>query len=303
MWTNLLLEIIFNRDGKQCEHCVFTVRAASERSFPCRDGRFNFRFERIDVASYDTSSPILDLENTIFFSNLLKDTQIHILADFDEHEAEFYADFFAGDPSHFTLNMPSTHLYMLPAVVDPSSLQRYSDRVVDGIAAVFLALKRRPVLRYQRTYDTAKRIAHETAKHQQKKIYKAWKFKYKSILLRRRLQNPREQLEIVELQYMPYISSCIMSAADMAVVIQWFPGNRRPEHMTFYVIHYQLVYESKHVNSTLCLALQTSPATQRKSLLSQTLSDLQRYFATSNVLGIQQRCGAVAMGSHSSYFL
>ncbi|KAH0874544.1 LOW QUALITY PROTEIN: hypothetical protein HID58_071906 [Brassica napus] len=76
---------------------------------------------------------------------------------------EFYADFFAGDPSHFTLNMPSTHLYMLPAVVDPSSLQRYSDRVVDGIAAVFLALKRRPVLRYQRTYDTAKRIAHETA--------------------------------------------------------------------------------------------------------------------------------------------
>ncbi|KAF3523944.1 hypothetical protein F2Q69_00050117 [Brassica cretica] len=191
------------------------------------------------------------------------DTQIHILADSDEHEAvqqvqEFYADFVAGDPSHFTLNMPSTHLYMLPAVVDPSSLQRYSDRVVDGIVAVFLALKRRPVLRYQRTYDTAKRIAHETA-------------------------NPREQLEIVELQYMPYISSCIMSAADMAVVIQWFPGNRRPEHMTFYVIHYQLVYESKHVNSTLCLALQTSPATQRKSLLSQTLSDLQIYFATSNV--------------------
>ena len=59
--------------------------------------------------------------------------------------------------------MASNHLYMIPAVVDPSGLQRYSDRVVDGIAAVFLALKRRPVIRYQRTYDTAKRIAHETA--------------------------------------------------------------------------------------------------------------------------------------------
>ncbi|WZZ67174.1 hypothetical protein YC2023_078544 [Brassica napus] len=70
---------------------------------------------------------------------------------------EFYADFVAGDPYHFTLNMPSTHLYMLPAVVDPSGLQRYSDRVVDGIAAVFLALKRRPVIRYQRTSDTAKK--------------------------------------------------------------------------------------------------------------------------------------------------
>ena len=52
-----------------------------------------------------------------------------------------------------------------PPIYDPSSCrsQRYSDRVVDGIAAVFLALKRRPVIRYQRTSDTAKRIAHETA--------------------------------------------------------------------------------------------------------------------------------------------
>lgn len=76
---------------------------------------------------------------------------------------EFYADFVATDPYHFTLNMPSNHMYMLPAVVDHSNLQRFCDRVVDGIAAVFLALKRRPVIRYQRTSDIAKRIAQETA--------------------------------------------------------------------------------------------------------------------------------------------
>lgn len=76
---------------------------------------------------------------------------------------EFYADFVASDPYHFTLNVPSNHIYMLPAVVDHSNLQRFSDRVVDGIAAVFLALKRRPVIRYQRTSDIAKRIAQETA--------------------------------------------------------------------------------------------------------------------------------------------
>lgn len=52
---------------------------------------------------------------------------------------------------------------MLPAVVDPSGLQLYCDRVVDGIAAVFLALKRRPVIRYQRISDIAKRIAQETS--------------------------------------------------------------------------------------------------------------------------------------------
>nr|XP_017188473.2 vacuolar protein sorting-associated protein 45 homolog isoform X2 [Malus domestica] len=108
-------------------------------------------------------------EYHLFFSNILKDTQIHILADSDEHEVvqqlqEFYADFVATDPYHFTLNVPSNHMYMLPAVVDHSNLQCFCDRVVDGIAAVFLALKRRPVIRYQRTSDIAKRIAQETAK-------------------------------------------------------------------------------------------------------------------------------------------
>lgn len=52
---------------------------------------------------------------------------------------------------------------MLPAVADFPSSQYLCDRAVDGIAAVFLALKRRPVIRYQRTSDIAKRIAQEAA--------------------------------------------------------------------------------------------------------------------------------------------
>ncbi|XP_020579471.1 vacuolar protein sorting-associated protein 45 homolog [Phalaenopsis equestris] len=108
-------------------------------------------------------------EYHLFFSNALKVTQIHVLADSDEQEVvqqvqEFFADFCAIDPYHFTLNLHSNHMYMLPAVVDPPSLQSFCDRIVDGIAAVFLALKRRPVIRYQRTSDVAKRIAQETAK-------------------------------------------------------------------------------------------------------------------------------------------
>lgn len=54
-------------------------------------------------------------------------------------------------------------MYILPAVVDPSSLQHFCDRVVEGIAALFLALKRRPVIRYSRTSDISKRIAQEAA--------------------------------------------------------------------------------------------------------------------------------------------
>ncbi|KAJ0895523.1 putative sec1-like protein [Helianthus annuus] len=108
-------------------------------------------------------------EYNLFFSNMLNTTQLHILADSDEHEVvqqvqEFFADFVALDPYHFTLNTPSNHMYMLPAVVDPPKLQTYCDRIVDGIAAIFLALKRRPVIRYSRTSDIAKRIAHEASK-------------------------------------------------------------------------------------------------------------------------------------------
>jgi vacuolar protein sorting-associated protein 45 len=99
----------------------------------------------------------------------LKDHHIHLLADSDEQEVvqqvqEFYADYVAIDPYHFTFHMPSNYIYMLPAVVDPSALQRFSDRVVEGLASVFLTLKRRPVIRYQRTSDIAKRIAQEAAK-------------------------------------------------------------------------------------------------------------------------------------------
>ncbi|KAI3878918.1 hypothetical protein MKX03_037315 [Papaver bracteatum] len=108
-------------------------------------------------------------EYHLFFSNIMKDTQIHVLADSDEQEVvqqvqEFYGDFCAIDPYHFTLNFSLNHIYMLPAVVDPSSLQNFCDRVVDGITAVFLALKRRPVIRYQRTSDISKRIAQEASK-------------------------------------------------------------------------------------------------------------------------------------------
>eukprot|EP01018_Ginkgo_biloba_P006930 Gb_21146 [translate_table: standard] len=108
-------------------------------------------------------------EYHLYFSNILKTSYIQSLGDSDEHEVvqqvqEFYADFIAIDPYHFTLNFPSNYVYMLPPVCDPQSSQHFCDRVVDSISAVFLALKRRPVIRYQRSSDIARRIAQETAK-------------------------------------------------------------------------------------------------------------------------------------------
>lgn len=83
--------------------------------------------------------------------------------DYDSMLQEFFADYVAIDPYHFTLNTPANHMYMLPAVIDPPNLQSYCDRIVDGLAALFLSFKRRPVIRYSRTSDIAKRIAHEAS--------------------------------------------------------------------------------------------------------------------------------------------
>lgn len=76
---------------------------------------------------------------------------------------EFYADYVAADAYHFTLNIASNYMYMLPAVVDPSGLQRFCEMAVDGLAAIFLSLKRRPIIRYSKTSDIAKRIAQEAS--------------------------------------------------------------------------------------------------------------------------------------------
>ncbi|KAL6504490.1 vacuolar protein sorting-associated protein 45 [Orobanche gracilis] len=124
--------------------------------------------ENIQLMRRQLSAPRFG-EYHLFFSNMLKDTQLHNLADSDDHETvqqvqEHYADFVAVDPYHFTFNITSNHMYLLPAVVDPSGLQHFCERVVDGISAIFLALKRRPVIRYSRTSDISKRIAQEASK-------------------------------------------------------------------------------------------------------------------------------------------
>eukprot|EP00249_Psilotum_nudum_P018464 c26818_g1_i2 orf=120-1817(+) len=108
-------------------------------------------------------------EYHLYFSNILKTSHIQILADADEHEVvqqvqEFYADFVAVGPYHFTLNLPSKHMYLLPTVADPQSMQQICDRIVDGISAVFLALKKRPIIRYQRGSEIAQRVAHDVVR-------------------------------------------------------------------------------------------------------------------------------------------
>lgn len=108
-------------------------------------------------------------EYHLFFSNIIKKSYIQILADSDEHDLvqqvqEFYADYFAIDPFHFTLDLPANHVSMLPTVVDPHNSQQACDRMLDAIAAVFLSLKKRPVIRYERSSEIARRVAQDAAR-------------------------------------------------------------------------------------------------------------------------------------------
>eukprot|EP00158_Paraphelidium_tribonemae_P003850 Partr_v1_DN26412_c0_g1_i2_m23909 putative Vacuolar protein sorting-associated protein len=104
-------------------------------------------------------------EYHLFFSNILKKSQIERLAEVDDFEVvkevqEFYGDFMAFNSDLFTLNLcsPRHPIYGdAPNVWDGYAFQRS----VEGLISVMLALKKRPVIRYAQNSPMAKRLATE----------------------------------------------------------------------------------------------------------------------------------------------
>lgn len=108
-------------------------------------------------------------EYHLFFSNIVNSTYLHILADADEGEIvkqvqEYYGDFFAVDQYHFTINASRNQLSYIPLSLDTQNVQRILERSVEAIASVFLALKKRPVIRYQQSSEAARRVAQEAGR-------------------------------------------------------------------------------------------------------------------------------------------
>ena len=84
------------------------------------------------------------------------------LAHGDEHEVvqqvqEYYADYYPINRDLFSLNIEST------LGLTPHQSQLNLDRICDGLAAVLLSLKRRPLIRYEKTSELAQRTAQELA--------------------------------------------------------------------------------------------------------------------------------------------
>jgi len=104
----------------------------------------------------------------VYFSNILPQAQLQELAEADAvkeqvHELqEFFADFVVVSKEHFTVPCPRNDVLIGPtALATGSASQLYEqvDRFVQGISSLFLALRRRPAIRYQRGSDAARRLA------------------------------------------------------------------------------------------------------------------------------------------------
>lgn len=104
-------------------------------------------------------------EYHLFFSNIVKKSTLERLAEADDHEVvklvqEYFLDYVVINPDFFSLNM-SLPTYRLwsgnPDSWNTDALQR----ATEGIIGVLLSLKKKPLIRYQKTSLLAKKLASE----------------------------------------------------------------------------------------------------------------------------------------------
>ncbi|TDL22167.1 vacuolar protein sorting-associated protein 45 [Rickenella mellea] len=105
-------------------------------------------------------------EYYLYFSNILSKPAIERLADVDEYEVvrevqEYFADYAPLLPSLFSLNHTPSAAKPLFANSPQSWDPRALERAVQGITAVLLSLKKKPVIRYEKMSHMAKKLGGE----------------------------------------------------------------------------------------------------------------------------------------------
>ncbi|KAF2965762.1 hypothetical protein GQX73_g7798 [Xylaria multiplex] len=104
-------------------------------------------------------------EYYLYFSNVVKKSSLERLAEADDHEVvksvqEHFADFIVINPDLFSLDMslPRQRIWSgTPDMWNSDSLQR----ATEGIIAALLALKKKPLVRYEKNSLLAKKLASE----------------------------------------------------------------------------------------------------------------------------------------------
>ncbi|UKZ79336.1 hypothetical protein TrVFT333_007087 [Trichoderma virens FT-333] len=108
-------------------------------------------------------------EYYLFFTNVAKKSALERLAEADDHEVvkvvqEHFADYIVINPDLFSLNMslPQQRIWAGgPDKWNPDSLQRCSE----GLLAVLLSLKKKPLIRYEKSSPLATKLASEESRH------------------------------------------------------------------------------------------------------------------------------------------
>ncbi|KAF2275189.1 vacuolar protein sorting-associated protein 45 [Westerdykella ornata] len=108
-------------------------------------------------------------EYNIYFSNIIKKSSLERLAEADDHEVvravhEYFADFLVINPDLMSLNLsyPTHRIWSTsPDAWNQDSLQRSTE----GVMALLLALKKKPLIRYQKNSLMAKKLATEVRYH------------------------------------------------------------------------------------------------------------------------------------------
>lgn len=104
-------------------------------------------------------------EYHLFFTNVVKKSSLERLAEADDHEVvkvvqEHFLDYNIINPDLFSLSVspPQYRIWAShPDIWNPDSLQRCAD----GLLAVLLSLKKRPLIRYGKSSLLAKKLASE----------------------------------------------------------------------------------------------------------------------------------------------
>ncbi|MCJ1485310.1 vacuolar protein sorting-associated protein 45 [Schaereria dolodes] len=114
---------------------------------------------------YSVSSTSSGNPNMANFSNIIRKSSLERLAEADDHEVvrsvqEFFADYIVINPDLFVLNLnyPIKRLWShSPDLWNPDALQR----TTEGVLAVLLSLKKRPLIRYEKNSLMAKKLSTE----------------------------------------------------------------------------------------------------------------------------------------------
>lgn len=96
------------------------------------------------------------------FSNIIKKSSLERLAEADDHEVvkavqEYFADFLVINPDLMSLTLDQRIWSSSPDLWNQDSLQR----TTDGVIALLLSLKKRPLVRFQKNSLLAKKLATE----------------------------------------------------------------------------------------------------------------------------------------------